>query len=262
LGVPHHRHHGKIRRLAAIHSGPQFVLDRFYTAGALDGQVIELDEAESRHLSRVLRKQVGEQVSVFDGRGSEATAEVVDNRRRKVQLRIISGPTTSPPRRPRVSLVTAVPKGDRVRWLVEKATELGIASWTPLHTARSVVDPGASRLDRLRHTVIAACKQSGRNDLLEINEPIPWPTLVERSTAASLLVADPAGAPARDVVGNVLATQPEELWIAIGPEGGLTPEEVEQARCAGAQTVGLGGGTLRIETAAIAVAAWVLLDAC
>jgi 16S rRNA (uracil1498-N3)-methyltransferase len=108
--------------------------------------------------------------------------------------------------------------------------------------------------------VIAACKQSGRNDLLEINEPRQWRALVERSPTASLLVADPSGAAARDVVRNMLATEPEELWIAIGPEGGLAPEEVQQARCAGAQIVSLGRGTLRIETAAIAFAARVLLD--
>jgi 16S rRNA (uracil1498-N3)-methyltransferase len=232
------------------------MLDRFYAPTSLEQPAIELPDEEAHHLQNVLRKRVGDRVAVFDGRGGAAVAEVESLRRNHVRLSILSRePPTAIPS-PAIVLATAVPKGDRARWLVEKATELGVDRWVPLQTERGVVDPGETRLDKLRQTVVAACKQCGRNRLLEISSPVTWPELLAESGAApGLIVADPAGMPARETVGTEAAVESGRLTAAVGPEGGFTPRELDDARAAGAQFVSLGPPVLRIETAALALAA-------
>jgi 16S rRNA (uracil1498-N3)-methyltransferase len=230
-----------------------FVLPRFYLDGPLDRPSATLTGTEAHHLARVLRAGRGDRVALFDGRGTEAVAEVTDVSRRAVELRLIDCATTSE-RGPRVVLGTAAPKGDRFRWLVEKATELGVTRLVPLRTARAVVDPSAGRLSRTVQSVIAACKQSGRNRLMEIGPVTEWQEFVAGEIAGQRTwLADPAGRPvAAELTGPGSA---DGIVLAVGPEGGLTDDEREQAVAAGARPVSLGPHILRIETAAIALAA-------
>lgn len=231
------------------------MLDRFYAPTSLEQPSIELPDEEAHHLARVLRKQVGDRVCVFDGRGGAAVAEVEALGRRHVQLAIVSREPEVTAGVPAIVLATAVPKGDRARWLVEKATELGVERWVPLQTERAVVDPGEARLDKLRQTVIAACKQCGRNRLLEISHSVAWPEfLAEFGSGTALIVADPSGTPALESIRQVLSTEVRRLVAIVGPEGGFAPRELDVARAASANFVALGAQTLRIETAAIALA--------
>lgn len=231
------------------------MLDRFYANTAFDAPVIELPEEESHHLARVLRKQVGDHIAVFDGHGGAATAEVESLDRRTARVRILERFPSNEPAEPQFVLATAVPKGDRARWLVEKATEIGVDVWVPLQTARSIVDPRAARLDKLRQTVVAACKQCGRNRLMDVCEPRAWHDLLaDVNPGTRLLVADPAGAPVLEALSR---RQDERLLVAVGPEGGLTSEELALAAGRGAEFVSLGPHILRIETAAVTLAALV-----
>ena len=228
--------------------------ERFHYEEISSGAEIELTGAEAHHALHVLRMKPGQVVELFDGRGGVGPAEIVAIGRRSLTLRVSEVRRDAEPSGGGLVLGVAVPKGDRFRWLVEKATELGVSTLVPLELERSVVDPGAGKLDKLRQTVVAACKQSGRNRLMEIAEPLSWQRFLDQTCAGrTLLVAHPGG----DFLASVLGdASPETRWAAaIGPEGGFTDAEIEQARSRGAMIVALGGGILRIETAAVAIAA-------
>lgn len=229
--------------------------ERFYSPQKLvPSREVVLDDAEAHHLAHVLRLQPGDEVILFDGAGTEATARIETASKRKVALRVLSATSPEPAATPRLTLATAVPKGDRFRWLIEKATELGVDRLIPLNTERSVVDPRETKLDKMRQAVIAACKQCGRNRLMEI---APTQTLAEllehRTPAETLLVADRAGQLASEWGPSLRSAA--RVTAIVGPEGGLSTSEVESIVARGGTRVSLGRTILRIETAALALAA-------
>jgi len=229
--------------------------DRFFCPDPpIDGR-LTLTGDEARHLARVRRVGVGESVVTFDGRGATWRAEVRGIGRDRIDLAVL-GPAAPGRVAPcELTLATALPKGDRVDWLVEKATELGVARLVPLRTERSVVDPRAGKLDRLRRLVVEAAKQSGRARLMEIADPLPWPDLLGRDASPVRLIAHPGGAPA---TAWPRAGRARGVVLAVGPEGGFTDAEVDAARAAGWLPADLGATLLRIETAGLAGSAIVL----
>lgn len=242
--------------------GRTHVPDRFHVPESLEQATVRLSGAEARHLSRVLRKQPGDEVTLFDGRGNEVRARIDAIDRRTVTLSVPEPPTYRPTTGRRVMLATAVPKGDRARWLVEKATELGAAGWMPLICERSVVQPGGAKLEKLEQTVIAACKQCGRNDLMPLHQPQMFAEfLQECGRDAALLIADPGGAPPREWLSAEDFAGQGTMMVSIGPEGGFTDEELAAARSCGANLIGLGESLLRIETAAVAALAVIRMTA-
>ncbi len=227
------------------------------------GQVtVELDGSEAHHLLHVLRAKVGDRVGLFNGQGDEAVAELINYRKRSAELRILDCWTT-PAEPDELILATALPKGDRARWLVEKATELGVTRIIPLRTARSVVEPGEGKMDKLTQAAIAACKQCGRSRLPRLDPLTTLSDVLREFSATSptqiLLLADPY---AQQNVGELFATVGSwhQTTIAlIGPEGGFTADEYSAAIAAGATPARLSPHILRIETAALAIsAAWEL----
>ena len=226
--------------------------DRFYFSGELVPDVIELLGGEAQHLSRVLRKQAGQRVMLFDGRGTEAEAEIVEVAKRSVRLQVLAVGSAERGCAVGLELATAVPKGDRLRWLVEKATELGVARITPMRCERSVVDPGAGKLEKMRQVVIEACKQCGRNRLMEIGEVVPFAECLRGD--GHRLLADRQGF--RTSVESERFAGAECVRVIVGPEGGFTSEETDLARAAGVERVSFGRHILRIETAGVAAAAW------
>jgi len=233
--------------------------DRFYAPHLLDGSLVDISGPEAHHLSHVLRLGTGDHALLFDGTGNEATAEITNISRKDVQLRILETWHVQEDDSSRFVLATAIPKGDRFRWLVEKATELGIGRFIPLETKRSVVHPSKGKLNRMEQTVISACKQSGRSRLMAIENSKPWQQFVEEEFPhRTVLVAHPTGKP---VFNHEFSTSDgAETLLVVGPEGGFTEQEIESAVDAGAHLVGLGPNILRIETAAIALAAYARLS--
>jgi 16S rRNA (uracil1498-N3)-methyltransferase len=207
---------------------------------------------EARHLARVLRARVGDSVRVFDGSGPEWPARVVAIGRDEVTLDV--GPPVPPPPAGglRLTLGVALPKGERQKWLVEKLTELGVHALVPLITARGVAEATPQARDRLRRGVVEACKQCGRTTLLEVGEPRSPAALVASLPAGGMaIVADPGGPPL-----DVAAVRAAGVVAAVvGPEGGFSAEELAALDRAGATRAGLGPHVLRVETAAIALAA-------
>jgi 16S rRNA (uracil1498-N3)-methyltransferase len=227
--------------------------ERFFitTQPAGDRAVLEGDEA--RHLTRVLRAKVGDTVSLFDGRGREWPARVASLGRDRVELDTTE-PTVDPvPVAIPLTLAVALPKGERQKWMVEKLTELGAARLVPLETTRGVAEATASAQARLERVVIEACKQCGRNTLMEIAAGRPLDRLLaEVPAGACVVIAHPGGAPLDVATMPPTATA---MLALVGPEGGFTDDELCIADRAGVIRISLGPHILRVETAAIALAA-------
>ena len=154
-------------------------------------------------------------------------------------------------------LGVACPKGDRLKWLVEKATELGVTELIPLLCERSVVEPRETKLAKLEQTVLAACKQCRRNTLMRIRESQPLHEFVAEAPDP-VWIAHPGGESLKTLLAE-RRTQPLDpplpIWGAVGPEGGFSDTEIEQCVAAGARLVSVGRHVLRVETAVVAFAA-------
>jgi len=208
-----------------------------------------LDSTEAHHLLHVMRASVGDELTLFDGTGGEYQAQVTELGRKDAKLAV--GPRSEVSRELATKLVlgVALPKGDRQKWLVEKLTELGVAELQPLETQRSVADLRGKSLEKLRRSVVEASKQCGRNQLMAIHPPVPFAEFLSIDTGTKL-IAHPGGEPVSQVNSTAACVN-----IIVGPEGGLTDDEVATATDQGWQCVGLGRSILRIETAAVALAA-------
>lgn len=224
--------------------------ERFYFAGPLALGPVTLDGPEAHHLAAVCRARAGDVVSLFNGDGREYVAEVSAIERQRIGLLVTA--ITDPVRELPFALEIAapLPKGDRGEWLIEKLTELGATAFTPLRTRRSVVHPGAGKQDKLRRVVIEASKQSGRTALLDVRAPLDWADFLAATVGAELCLAHP------QAEGPVARLTGERRVVAVGPEGGFTDEEVTAAVAVSWRVVGLGPRVLRVETAAIVLAAW------
>ena len=211
-----------------------------------------LDGDEARHLLRVMRARVGDEVSLFDGHGLSWQARVVSLGRSQVELETDEPQRAPPHTGPAVTLAVALPKGERQKWLVEKLTELGVARLLPVVTERGVAEATPSAIERLRRGVIEACKQCGRDRLMEIGQPISVADiLADRSAGTVGLIAAAGGGPLEAVAWPTA----QAIVGLVGPEGGFTADELARAEAVGWPRVALGPHVLRVETAAIALAA-------
>jgi 16S rRNA (uracil1498-N3)-methyltransferase len=200
-------------------------------------------------LSRVCRLGVGDVVEVFDGKGHASKAKIVRIEHESVDLAVIEPPLVGPSSPFPLTLASAVPKGERFDWLVEKATELGVERLIPIVTERSVVEPGGSKLERLRRTIIEASKQCGRNRLMILDRPVPWDQFAGLHSGSIRLLADPEGIPSPQWLA---IPRERSVILAVGPEGGFTPSERARANQMGWLTIRLSTAILRIETAGLA----------
>ncbi len=241
--------------------------DRYFVDEPISGDRVILTGAEAHHLIHVMRAAPGLQVVLFDGGGDEFHAVVDRTGRSDVHLSILSRERIDRELPLSLTLGVALPKGDRQRWLVEKAAELGVGRIVPLQTRRAVARPNEQTLNRLRRVVVEASKQCGRNRLMQIDEPESWPDFVEKTAGEpNRLLAHPrsgsetAGATSsRSRHFNNQDQEPNTGYLlAVGPEGGFVDEETALALAAGWRAVDLGPRILRVETAAMLLAAMVV----
>jgi 16S rRNA (uracil1498-N3)-methyltransferase len=205
-------------------------------------------EGEAHHL-RVRRAEDGETVELRDGEGLVGLGRLV-RAGKSWEVDVITADRVLRP----AELMLAVGAGDRDRfaWLVEKATELGVTSVIPLETERTAGVASRVRtqhLERLRRHALEAVKQSGAPWATRVEEPVSLEAIAARPIAGQGWVADANGAAVPATVGTT------PLTVVIGPEGGLTANELNRLRGTGYAAVTLGPHTLRFETAAIAAAA-------
>lgn len=228
--------------------------DRYFVAHPIGGGRVTLDGPEGHHLAHVMRAKPGMEVVLFDGSGADFLAQVLSVRRSAVELEVVACHNVDRESPVALTLGVSLPKGDRQKWLVEKVVELGLRRLVPLVTARSVAQAGADAVKRLDRAVVEASKQCGRNRLMTVDAPLSWSDFIAATRDVPCrLLAHP------DVKGAGVplpSAAPEQVVAAVGPEGGFTDEEVEEAAVAGWQMVSLGPRILRVETAAVVLAAW------
>lgn len=233
---------------------------RFH-APDVSGSVVIVTGDEARHAATVLRLKPGDEVDLFDGQGAEAAGLVraIDSESMTVAitLRMTKAPSSLVASTSLI-LATAIPKGARADWMIEKCAELGVAELRPIQFERSVVDPGAGKVGRWRRLALAAAKQCGSTTVMSIREPSTLDELLKTLGRSAGLYGLPR---MRESLSDRLfdigrnATRPESVMVLVGPEGGLSPTEITSLDHAGVVPVSWASTILRVETAAIAAAA-------
>jgi 16S rRNA (uracil1498-N3)-methyltransferase len=238
-------------------------MTRVYVEAALTpGSVVELPADTAAHLAKVLRARVGDELILFTGDGREFDGAIETVRGSRVSASVGEGRQVNRESPLAVTLVQCVPRGDRMDFIVQKATELGAARIVPVLSQRSVVrldkDHAASKANHWRAVAVSACEQCGRNELPVIEAARPLLEYLGESAAhGPRLVFEPESAPPAAASADVIGGAPRKaVEIAVGPEGGFAADELEAFRVAGFVRVGLGPRILRTETAAIAALVW------
>ena len=220
-----------------------------------DGSLF-IEGEEFAHLTHVMRKKAGDVIGVVDGTGNRFEAEIAEIRRRTAYCRIRSHSLR--PGEPPIRLhlgVGILKNSARFDYLVEKATELGVACVTPLLTERTI--PRHAKTERWQKLALAAMKQSGRSVLPPIFGLTPFPDFLSGHPPGSLTLIAHTEEPRMTLPGRGDGT---DVVVCVGPEGGFTEEEVKKATDAGFRAVSLGPLRLRTETAALAAAARLLAE--
>ncbi|TLY94764.1 MAG: 16S rRNA (uracil(1498)-N(3))-methyltransferase [Gammaproteobacteria bacterium] len=228
-------------------------LTRVYLDAPLEaGGRVTLTDSAARHLTRVLRLRPGQALTLFNGGGGEYAATIEAVHGEKVEVAV--GEAQAIERESPLSLTLAqgVSRGERMDFVVQKATELGASSIVPLLTERSVVrlsaPQAARKLEHWRAIAVSACEQSGRNRLPKVLSLIPLADFLTQSGSGSRLLLSPTGSTRIQDVPTPVSS----VTVLIGPEGGLADAEQSAALAAGFTAVRLGPRILRTETAAIA----------
>ena len=234
-------------------------LTRVYVDGPLSpGARVTLAGSAARHVTHVLRLRPGQALTLFNGRGGEYAATIEALHGKKVTV-AVGEPRALERESPlELTLAQGVSRGERMDFIVQKATELGVSRIVPLLTERTVVRLGTAegerKLEHWRAIAVAACEQSGRNRLPQLEPPRPLSQLLRDGAGASgakpaisLLLSPRAAARLDEVPGPA-----HSVTVLIGPEGGLSDAEQQAAAAAGFLPVSLGPRILRTETAALA----------
>ena len=219
------------------------------------GELLDLPAGAARHV-QVLRLQPGERITLFNGAGGEFEATITHMGRSEVRVQLGTHTPLERETAREVHLAIGMPANERMDWLVEKATELGVASLQPLMAERSVLKLKGERADKKlahwRGIAIAACEQCGRNRVPQIHDPAPLPDWLQRAAPGSGLLLS-LQANSRPLRQASPAAGP--ITFLSGPEGGLTPAEEAAALASGFVPVSLGTRILRAETAPLAALA-------
>ncbi|MFN2338284.1 MAG: 16S rRNA (uracil(1498)-N(3))-methyltransferase [Gammaproteobacteria bacterium] len=220
------------------------------------GTEVELDERGAHHVARVLRMKPGAPLQLFDGRGNEADACLasVDKRRVSAHIEALLDRNAESPLR--LVLGQGISRGERMDFTLQKSVELGVTRIAPLWTEHSQVQLGGDRLEkRMEHwrgVIISACEQSGRNVVPELDAPVRLSDWVAELDGEELgLLLDPL----QSASLAELSAPVGMVRLLVGPEGGLSDNEVHCAREAGFVGIKLGPRILRTETAALATLA-------
>jgi len=232
---------------------------RIYQPNHLGGDTqVLLDEQASRHLLRVLRLRSGADLTLFNGRGGEYQATLEEGGRHQAIAHItafINNERESPLQ---IHLAQVIARGERMDQIIQKAVELGVHQITPLTSARCGIhlEPAkaAKRMAHWRGVIISACEQCGRNQLPEINDCIDlmsWLEALSNSEGTRLTLHPGAG----KCLLNLSPPDQRRVTLLIGPEGGLTQDEVTATGSFGFDTITLGPRVLRTETAGMATIA-------
>ena len=232
-------------------------LTRVYTPDLLstDATVV-LSAMPSAHLIKVLRLRAGAKAVLFNGDGLDYLCEILLAKPEAAQLRVLSAQPAALESPLKITLIQAICRGDKMDWVLEKATELGVTHVIPVQSERSEVQLDSERANKRREhwqrIIVSACEQSGRAFVPQVEA---LQTLSNRLSgeisAAAKLVLEPSGAPI-SIASNLLARGLTSVALAVGPEGGWSERDLAQLTLGGFSAVAIGTRVLRTETAGIA----------
>lgn len=210
------------------------------------GEQFELPEDAAHHIGTVLRAKTGQPLELFN-EGVEAQAEVIEANRKRVLVQVTAVAERNTDSPLAIHLAIGISRGERMDYVLQKSTELGVASITPMFTERCEVKLSGERLEKKveqwRKIVIGACEQSGRTRLPHINAPQTLAQVLQSDQSAQRFVLHHRSD------GKLSTEPPASVLLLIGPEGGLSEAEIAQAQASNARALTLGPRILRTETA-------------
>lgn len=219
----------------------------FYTPN-IDSNTYTFSKEESRHCIKVLRKKVGDNIHLVDGKGSLFHTELVDDNPKACIVEVKQKESDFNKRKYRIHMVVAPTKNnDRFEWFLEKATELGVDEITPIicqNSERKVI-----KLERLNKILVAAMKQSLKAYLPKLNDAVSWSDFIQQDFNTNRFIAH-CGEGRKTPFKQWIKPQ-QDVMVLIGPEGDFAETEVEEAMSNGFVPVSLGNSRLRTETAAV-----------
>ena len=219
--------------------------------------------SDVKHISKVLRMALGDPLTVLDGRGMVYQAEICEITKEEILCRLLSSERGTGEPALKVTLVQGLPKGDKMESIIQKCTELGVHRIIPLAASRSVVKLNAQkateRQERWQRVALEAAKQCRRSNVPEVQQLNCWEDILSNIPVGALLIMpweEERSQSLRPLLQRV--EKPTEVYLFIGPEGGLDSVEVTAARECGCHLVTLGERILRTETAGPAALTMVL----
>lgn len=227
---------------------------RIYQPGPFStNEEVILSSSASHHVATVLRMQPHDALTLFCGDNREFLATIIQIHKKHVLVKIHEITESNRESPCAIHLAQGLIKGEKMEWIIQKATELGVASIYPIWTQRSVVKQDKTylekKLQQWQAIAIGACEQSGRNTIPTIHPPCSFETFLQYPQPISRWILDPQSTQTCRATLNPV----EEITVMVGPEGGFHPEEIEQANVNQYQSLSLGPRILRAETATIGI---------
>lgn len=236
---------------------------RFFVAGYYKpGDTVEFDVGDAHKIATVLRLKTGDTVEVFDSTSAVFDASmVVKGATVAAVLGTLIG-RAAKEASIEIAIAQGIPKGRKMDYVVEKATEIGVVRIIPLRSERVIGGAGEGKTERWRRLAKTAAQQCGRSTVPIIEEETEWETLLTQAQQYDRViipweVREPK--PLREILPDLIRAASRVLVI-VGPEGGFSHEEVERAEAAGAVAISLGSRILRTETAALVIASAILYE--
>ena len=210
---------------------------------------------EAHHLRKVLRLNIGDKVSIFNGLGEEWLAVIDEFAGQNIKLSLEEKLVNDVESSLEITLIQGLIKGDKFDWVIQKAVELGVSKIQPLITENTDIQPtkGEKRLERWQRIALEATKQSKRRKLTEIFSPIKWSELVKNLSTPTIVFAEINAKPLNQIINNLKLENDSinSINLIVGSEGGWTTKELKEASLANFYLASLGKRILRAETAGI-----------
>ncbi|WP_026884882.1 16S rRNA (uracil(1498)-N(3))-methyltransferase [Clostridium akagii] len=238
----------------------------FVDESFIDGNIVNIQGDDVKHIYRVLRLKSGDQVNINNCKGEEFLAQIKDINKTNVLCEIIEKADINNESALKIYLYQGLPKAAKMDFIIQKSTELGVTSITPVITERVVVKNELKeykKVDRWNKIALEACKQSKRTIIPKVNQPMELEGFLSEADSYDLIVVpyeskEDFGIKA--MIRNLNGKKINSIAILIGPEGGFEEEEIEKLDNLGAQIVTLGPRILRTETAGLVCASLLLYE--
>ena len=213
------------------------------------GQTLALPKEASQHVLKVCRSRVGDAITLFNGRGGEYHAHLSAIEKQTAMVEIEAFNSIERENTLNIHLFHGIARGEKMDWIIQKATELGVTRFTPIKTQKCVVKLDEERAEKKhRHwqqIIIHSSEQCGRNTLMQLEEPISYSQAIAQPFEGKTLLCEPSWP------NELLMNKTAPIRLFIGGESGFSEEELKQAQRQSAKSLSLGPRILRTETAAI-----------